>query len=62
MSNMEYHFEPETRIYLRGHSNVLQVLEDTGFSGASNALGFVVPAPRREHLRQCDGDLAAPST
>ena len=45
MSNMEYHFEPETRIYLRGHSNVLQVLEDTGFSGASNALGFVVPAP-----------------
>lgn len=45
MSNMEYHFEPETRIYLRGHSNVLQVLEDTGFSAASNALGFVVPAP-----------------
>lgn len=45
MSIMEYHFDPETRIYLRGHSNVLQVLEDTGFSGASNALGFVVPAP-----------------
>lgn len=45
MSNMETHFDPETRIYLREHSNVLQVLEDTGFSAASNALGFVVPAP-----------------
>ena len=45
MSDMENHFDPETRIYLRGHSNVLQVLEDTGFSAASNTLGFVVPAP-----------------
>lgn len=45
MSNTEHHFTPETRTYLRGHSNVIQVLEDTGFSGASNALGFVVPAP-----------------
>lgn len=45
MSNMENHFDPETRIYLHGHSNVLQVLEDTGFSASSNALGFVVPAP-----------------
>ena len=51
MSDQVKQFNTRYREYLRNHTEVVQVLEDSGFSDHSNAVGVVVPSPG---MSDCD--------